>query len=234
MRSMTRHKPGRPDRRRAGLLTRERIVRAAIELLDADGETGLTFRALAKRLSTGSGALHWHVADKHELLSATTADVVTAAMDRVRDRAAPADEIRDVALGLFDAIDAHPWVGAHLSREPWQSAMLQIFERIGMQLRALEVPDKAQFFAATALVNYVLGVAGQNAATARNPAHGGDRDAFLAATAASWSELDPEMHPFIRQIAKQLPGHDDRKQFLAGIDLILAGIGLLGPRRARR
>ncbi len=28
----------------------------------------------------------------------------------------------------------------------------------------------------------------------------------------------------MRQIAAQLPGHDDREQFVAGIDLILAGI----------
>jgi hypothetical protein len=28
----------------------------------------------------------------------------------------------------------------------------------------------------------------------------------------------------MRQVAAQLPGHDDREQFLAGIDLILAGI----------
>jgi hypothetical protein len=28
----------------------------------------------------------------------------------------------------------------------------------------------------------------------------------------------------VRQVAAQLAGHDDREQFLAGIDLILAGI----------
>jgi hypothetical protein len=38
-----------------------------------------------------------------------------------------------VEVLMFDAIDAHPWVGAQLSREPWQSAMLQIFESVGEQ-----------------------------------------------------------------------------------------------------
>ncbi len=210
--------------RRTDALSRERIVEAAIELLDAEGESGLTFRALATRLATGPGAIYWHVANKGELLAATTDDVVAAAMNAVGEEAAPAEAIRAVALGLFDAIDAHPWVGAQLAREPWQSAMLQIFERIGVQLQALRVPKRALFFTASALVNYVLGVAGQNAAAARNPAHGGDRDAFLATVAARWSALDPETHPFIRQMATQLAGHDDRAQFLAGIDLILAGL----------
>jgi hypothetical protein len=31
-------------------------------------------------------------------------------------------------------------------------------------------------------------------------------------------------YPFLHQVAAQLPGHDDREQFLAGIDIILAGI----------
>jgi hypothetical protein len=35
------------------------------------------------------------------------------------------------------------------------------------------------------------------------------------------------VHPFVRQVAAQLRGHNDREQFLAGIDLILAGIDTL-------
>jgi hypothetical protein len=39
-----------------------------------------------------------------------------------------------------------------------------------------------------------------------------------------WSKLDPNRYPFVRSLARQLPVHDDRKDFLAGIDLILRGI----------
>jgi AcrR family transcriptional regulator len=216
-------KPKRPERR-TDALSRERIVQAAIELLDAEGEDGLTFRALATHLATGAGAIYWHVANKEELLAAAIDDLVAGVMGTVGEDAPPADRIRAVALGLFDAIDAHPWAGAQLSRAPWESATLQIFERIGAQLKALGVPERKQFFVASTLVSYVLGVAGQNAANARNPAHGGDRDTFLATVAARWSELDPVRYPFIRRIARQLRGHDDREQFLAGIDLSLAGI----------
>jgi hypothetical protein len=31
-------------------------------------------------------------------------------------------------------------------------------------------------------------------------------------------------YPFLHQMAAQLPEHDDREQYLAGINLILAGI----------
>ena len=145
-------------------------------------------------------------------------------MTEVVSGAEPREAIRAIALGVFDAIDAHPWVGTQLSREPWQSAMLQIFESVGEQLQALGVPERAQFDCASALVNYVLGLAGQYAAGARLLPRDTDRSAFLATVAARWAQLDPAEYPFVHQVATQLPEHDDREQFLAGIDLILAGI----------
>jgi hypothetical protein len=115
-------------------------------------------------------------------------------------------------------------VGAQLARETWQSAMLRIFESVGGRLQALGVPERAQFDSASALVNYIVGVAGQNAANARLLPHGTDRTGFLDALVGRWEQLDPAQYPFVRQVAPQLREHDDRDQFLAGIDLILAGI----------
>ena len=211
--------------RRADALSKERIVEAAIEVLDAEGETALTFRALAGRLATGSGAIYWHVDSKNDLLAAATDGIIARVMTDVVSGTEPREAIRVVALGVFDAIDAHPWVGTQLSREPWQSAALRIFESFGGQLQALGVPEHAQFDCASALLNYVLGLAGQYAAGARLIAPGTDRSAFLAAVAARWAQLDAAEYPFVRQVAAQLAEHDDREQFLAGIDLILAGIG---------
>jgi AcrR family transcriptional regulator len=208
--------------RRTDALSKERIVEAAIEILDTDGESALTFRALTARLATGSGAIYWHVANKDELLAATTDDVIARVMTDVHSGAEPQDAVRAIALGMFDAIDTHPWVGAQLSRAPWQSAMLHIFEAIGGQLQVLGVPERVQFDSASALVNYILGVAGQNAANARRQIS--DRSAFLANVVAQWTQHDPAKYPFVHRIAGQLRDHDDREQFLAGIDLILAGI----------
>jgi AcrR family transcriptional regulator len=210
--------------RRADALSKERIVEAATEILDTDGESALTFRALAARLATGAGAIYWHVASKNDLLAAATEDVIARVTTEVASGAQPREAIRAIASGVFDAIDAHPWVGTELSREPWQPAVLQIFESFGGQLQALGVPAPAQFDCASALLNYVLGLAGQYAAGARLIPRDTDRSAFLATIAARWAQLDPAEYPFVRQVATQLPGHDDREQFLAGIDLILAGI----------
>ena len=213
--------------RRTDALSKERIVEAAIEILDRDGESALTLRALTARLATGSGAIYWHVNSMNDLLAAATSDVIAFAMTEVAAGTEPREAIRAVAMGVFDAIDAHPWAGAQLSREPWQPAMLQIFESFGRQFQALGVPGPAQFDCASALLNYVLGLAGQYAAAARLIPRETDRSAFLTTLAAQWTQLDPAEYPFVHQVATQLPGHDEREQFLAGINLILAGITTL-------
>lgn len=217
----------RRNERRSDALSKERIVGAAIEILDTEGESALTFRALAARLATGSGAIYWHVAHKNDLLAAATDDVIARAVTDVGSDAEPQEVIRDIALGVFDAIEAHPWVGTQLCREPWQSAMLEIFESFGRQIQALGAPKHAQFNSASALVNFILGVAGQNAAAARLYAGVSDRSTQLATITAEWTARDPSAYPFIHQVAEQLRKHDDREQYLAGINLILAGIGVL-------
>jgi AcrR family transcriptional regulator len=219
---MTTTRPRAP--RRTDALSKERLVHAAIEILDAEGEGALTFRALATRLSTGSGAMYHYVANKDELLKAATDAVIVDAVNEGAQSLDPSAAIRALALGVFDAIDAHPWVGTQLTREPWQFAIIQLFERIGAQVQLLGVPAAAQFDSASALVNYVLGLAGQYAAGARLLARETDRTAFLRLIAAEWEGLDRRDFPFMHQMAAGLDEHDDRSQFLAGIDLILAGI----------
>jgi AcrR family transcriptional regulator len=54
----TRTRPGE----REDALSRDRIVAAAVAMLDSGAE--LTFRALAARLRTGPGAIYWHVPNK--------------------------------------------------------------------------------------------------------------------------------------------------------------------------
>ncbi len=219
-------KPAKPDRR-STVLSKDRIVAEAIALLDSEGENALTFRALAARLATGSGAIYWHVADKDALLEAATDDLIARAMNGVTGTPKPDDAIRAIALGLFDTIEAHPWVGSRLSREPWQPAVGQVFEAIGQQLIHLGVPETAQFDCASALVNYILGAAGQTAAAARLIPRDTDRTTVLTGISARWTRGNPAAYPFVQRIGAQLRDHDDRAQFLAGIDLILAGISTL-------
>jgi AcrR family transcriptional regulator len=50
-------------------LARERIVKAAIGLLDAKGLEGLNMRALGKELGSAATAVYWHVGSKDNLIA---------------------------------------------------------------------------------------------------------------------------------------------------------------------
>ena len=211
--------------RREESLSRDRIIEAAIELLDNNGEDGLTFRTLAERLATGPGALYWHVANKNDLLIAACDAIVAHTVQASVNSASPQANIRALALGMFDALDEHPWVGSVLIRAAGQLPIVRMFERIGQQVCALGVPATAQWATACTLLNYILGEGAQNAANGQLArARGLDRTHYLDALAAAWAALDPAGYPFTRSAAGLLCDHDDRADFLAGIDLILGGI----------
>ncbi|WP_328897176.1 TetR/AcrR family transcriptional regulator [Streptomyces sp. NBC_00236] len=221
---------GRPQRRNQ-VLSREQIIATAIELLDTGGEGALTVRALTERLATGSGAIYYQVGTRDELLDTVTETVITAALTAGPGggAGAPADEIRLVALALFDSIAEHPWLATRLIlqvvRNPVGPVTVGIFERIGRQVSALGVPRDSWFDAASTLVHYILGAVSQNAridgdASDAEP----DREAFFDATATALQELDPQRYPFMHAIVGQIGGHDDREQFLTGIAIVLDGL----------
>lgn len=240
----------RQSQRRRQVLTRERIVETAVELLDEVGKGALTVRALTSRLATGPGAIYWHIGNMHELLEAATDAVVATALDARPTQptepagtieageavGAPQDEIRAVALGLFDAVTEHPWLAAQLAVQltcnPWGPVTLRIFESIGRPVRTLGVPQGDWFTTTSTLVHYLLGATAQashNTGDDTVPGSEADRAEFLNTASRAWQELDPDDYPFIQAIAEQMREHDDREQFLTGIDLVLTGITTLRP-----
>ncbi|MFM0155601.1 TetR family transcriptional regulator [Paraburkholderia sediminicola] len=223
----------RSIQRREESLSPDQIVAASIELLDCGGERGLTFRALSERLATGPGAIYWHISSKSDLLTAACDAIVARTMSAPVDGSTPKATIRALALAMFDAIDEHPWVGSALTRAPGQLPTVRVLERIGQQLRALGVRAEEEWATVSALLSYILGVGGQNAANSHFAREQGlDRSNFLNEVSTAWSQLDPDEYPFTRNVARQLRVHDDRVDFLAGIDLMLRGIESAGGSRS--
>ena len=217
-------KPKTVPERRAGALTRDRVVAVATEILDEQGETGLTFRALAARLQTGHGAIQWHVANKGELLGAATAAIVTSAVGEARPDAVPRQAVHDIALGVFDVMDAHPWLGRQLVGSAWEPTTLWVFELLGRQVAKMCTTPTDQFNATSALLTYIIGAGGREAANAGAPEAAGERQELLDTMSQFWGGLDPRRYEFTRSVAESLRTHSDRAVFVAGIDLVLAGI----------
>jgi len=214
-------------KRRADALSRKRIVEAAIVLLDSAGESALTFRALAAHLDTGLGAIYHHLTDKADLVAAACDTIVAQVLTDLASPAEPEDRVRQLGLALYDAMDQHPWLGSTLPHVRGLS-IVRILEPIGRSLVQLKIPLSEQWSTASALLHYILGVGGQNAANSQAGRLGNtDRESYLDAVADEWTALDPVTFAFVRSVARQLSRHSDREDFLAGLDLILAGTRML-------
>lgn len=139
-------------------LSRERIVAAAIELLDANGVSGLTMRKLADHLGSGVMSLYWHVDNKE--------DVFELALDQVLEYRRPAlpgpsanwrEEVTHLAQDWRAAMLAHPWSASLLERPALGPNVLARIELLAAALSAAGVPDEKLNVAIWSLYNYVMG-----------------------------------------------------------------------------
>ncbi|CCH33624.1 TetR/AcrR family transcriptional regulator C-terminal domain-containing protein [Actinosynnema sp. NPDC047251] len=144
-------------------LTRERIVEAAVALLDEEGVDRLTMRRLADRLAVSAPSLYWHVDTKD--------DVVDLAVDAVF-REPPAagagwrEDVTAVLEGWRAALLRHPWAAAVPARR-----RPAIGPNFLAQMEHLQAALVRAGFAGTglsaatwALYNHVLGSAASQAA----------------------------------------------------------------------
>jgi AcrR family transcriptional regulator len=91
-------------------LTRDQIVSAAVELLDAEGLEGLNMRALGTRLGSAATAMYWHVGSKDNLI-ALAADRVWGEIP-LPDPAAVGWRAAATAMAtdLYAMLGRHPWL----------------------------------------------------------------------------------------------------------------------------
>ncbi|PZF56058.1 TetR/AcrR family transcriptional regulator [Curtobacterium sp. MCBD17_034] len=209
--------------RRANALSRDQVVLAAVQLLDDGGTPALTVRALSESLATGRGAIYHYVSSIDEVVG-TAADHVLGPVVTAEDPDA-ASAIRSITLGVFRTIAARPWVGTQLARNPSQPAVLRMWKAIGHHLLRLGVPESRLSDAGSALVNYVLGAAAQYAAGPGQAEDMTARQRYLDELAARWADEDDDA--LVQDIAARLGDHDDQEQFLAGVDIFLAGVRAL-------
>ncbi|WP_433297937.1 TetR/AcrR family transcriptional regulator [Actinoplanes sp. CA-030573] len=110
----------RPPRTRGGqpTLSREQIVRAAIEMLDAEGTAGLSMRRLGTRLDAGATSLYWHVANKDELLELAVDQVLSEVYVPEPGDAPWRIGLSVLSNGMRATLLRHPWVIGLLGTRP--------------------------------------------------------------------------------------------------------------------
>ncbi|MEW2353594.1 TetR/AcrR family transcriptional regulator [Spirillospora sp. NPDC029432] len=175
-------------------LTREQIVQAAVELLDAEGLEGLNMRSLGRRLGSAATAVYWHVKNKD--------DLVVLAGDRVWDEIALPDldatgwreAATALATGLYSMMTGHPWLvqafGSHLFYGPGKARFddhsLAVYEAAGF---AGPQADRAAATVFTFVLGNALGESAAVSLTRRFSRDGGDAEEALRKTVERAGEV---------------------------------------------
>ncbi|MCX5208820.1 TetR/AcrR family transcriptional regulator C-terminal domain-containing protein [Kitasatospora sp. NBC_00240] len=183
-------------------LTADRIIRAAIELLDEEGLDGLNMRSLGARLGSAATAIYWHVKTKDDLVrlagDAIWQEVEISDLEATDWRTAATAQ----ATGIHAMLTRHPWLGqafgSHLLYGPGKARhddhSLAVYETAGF------APADADRAATTVLV-FVLGSALAPAAQVsltRRLGRSGDAERQLADTVARSIEIAREF-PRLRE-----------------------------------
>jgi AcrR family transcriptional regulator len=111
------------------------VVRAAVEIADADGLDAVTFRAVAARLGTGVMSLYNYVPDKQQLVYAM-AELVSAELNLPEATGDWRRDMHRVAGRQRELVLRHPWlIEATTHLQPLGPATLAMLE---FALAALE------------------------------------------------------------------------------------------------
>jgi AcrR family transcriptional regulator len=231
----TRARTPQGGRRRAAH-SMEAVIAEAVALLDEAGDSALTFRALAARLGGGAASIYWYVANRDELVDRASDHVIAGVLadtEGFTEAADPIDDLRAIAVTLFDAIAARPWLGAYFMRNTGvQSNSLRLYDRIGQQVLRLDLTPRESFHAVSAVLGFVVGIAADLGQQPPQEVADGtvDRDEYLGRIVQQWRDLDSAEFPFLHHVIDEFAGHDDADQFRAGLDLLLAGLRLQAGR----
>jgi AcrR family transcriptional regulator len=203
----------------------DRIIAAAIAVLDEDGADALSMRNLAQRLDSGTATLYRHFTGRADLV-AQVVDSVLA--DAHVDNEALAgltwqQACETLAHSLFDVFRRHPNVAPLLIEQIpiGPNAMAQREQTIALLLRSGFTPPLAARACAT-VARYVLGFATQ---LSRSGA-GSDGDEV-------WQALDPQTFPATVSVADHLPVPLE-EEFTFGLELLINGLNQIAQQNDKR
>lgn len=219
--------------------SRSAVLEGAIAILDEFGAPGLTIRALAARMGGGPASIYWYVSGRDELLDLAADEVLRGVYESSVNIHSedPVADLREIALSLYDAIADRPWLGDFAMRNTvHQTHSLQLYEFIGQHVMRLKLGALESFYAASAIVGFVIGIAADLGQEVPEEVASGlvTREELLAGAANQWRTLDRAQFPFVHHIVDVFAEHDDRDQFCWGLDLLLDGLALRAQRAAQR
>jgi AcrR family transcriptional regulator len=212
-----------PPRRRGAprpQLSREVVVGAALQVLEAEGGEALTMRRVADQIGVSASALYGYVANKEEL--------VQLVIDRIfREVTVPPtggdwrQTLKECARAILALFRRHPGVAQlTMGRVAFTPSMLEMGERILAELRAAGMPDQVAAFVGDLGSLYVAAYAYEQDVT---PLAGREEE-FVAQFAGWIRSLPAARFPNTVALAGELVAGNADDRFEWGLDVLVRGL----------
>ncbi len=220
----------RAGRPRAGdePLTRERILEAALSLVDEEGIEALSMRRLAKELGVDPMAIYHHLSNKRALLSALIKEVFSGM--RVMNLKGTGDwrgRVRAWALAFREVARAHPKLVPQLASHPEAAAeaTLESTEGLYAAFEAAGMKPYQVVGAVGVVIDYLNGFALAEASGAL-----GDPDEHRKMLELLDARPRKEL-PAMRRTLEALPSEDLGTYFEFGLEVVLSGLEAAASQR---
>jgi AcrR family transcriptional regulator len=203
-------------------LTRERVLRAAIDLADRGGFGALSMRKVAQGLGVEAMSLYNHVANKDDILDGIV-DVVFGEIGLPPTGVGWKVSMRQRAVSAREVLSRHPWaIGLMESRSKPGRATLQHHDAVIGALRngGFSIPMAAHAY--SLLDGYIYGFALTHTSL---PFETSEETSELAQDIMA--RFSANEYPHLTELTVQhvlQPGYDYVKEFEFGLDLILDGL----------
>ncbi|MEU3572574.1 TetR/AcrR family transcriptional regulator [Kitasatospora sp. NPDC036755] len=200
-------------------LSRERVIRAAVELADEKGSAALTMRAIAQPLGVEAMSLYHHVAGREDILDGMV-DAVFGEIELPPLGTDWKSSMHRRAVSARAALLRHPWaIGLMDSRVRPGPATLRHHDAVLGALRTggFSVPMTAH--AVSLIDSYLYGFVLQEVAL---PFKGGAESAEVAG--AILDGMPADAYPHLAELATEhvlKPGYDYADEFAFGLALVL-------------
>ena len=222
---------GRPVRDSAAALTREKIVKAAVQIVDRDGLAALSMRHLGALLGVDPMAIYYHLPNKAALYDAIV-EAVMSEMDLGSSPGSghelpPIEQLRQMALSYRDALLAHPNALPVVATRPVRTpASLRPIERMLAVIASLGFTPQESIAFVDVCGHYIMGWAQTYAAHL----HGSELHDHGP---MPMDELPPEEFPNLHRVMREAPSDNPfAVEFELGMNAILSG--LLAAAESRR
>ena len=203
-------------------LSRERVLRAAVDFADASGITSLSMRSLAHQLGVEAMSLYRYVRNKDDMVDGMV-DHVFGEIGLPTTGAAWKPAMRQRAISAREALTRHSWaIGLMESRRRPGPATLRHHDAVLGCLREAGFSIAMAAHAYALLDSYIYGFALQQASLPFRTS-----EEVVEVADSILRQFPADAYPHLAELTIQhvlQPGYDFADEFEFGLELILDGL----------